>query len=81
MHFLSALKGYSIMTGFEGFISVVNGLGLILILFIFVNYFIAKKQGDTAKEPYYLRLGVFIIVVMFTGTIGAQVIMHIITNT
>lgn len=56
------------MTNLEIVNSVISGLGLILIIILFIRYFLAKKQGNFFSAEINLKAGILMIVLLFVVT-------------
>lgn len=56
------------MTNLEIVTSIISGLGLILIIILFIRYFLAKKQGNFFSAEINLKAGILMIVLLIVVT-------------
>lgn len=56
------------MTNLEIVNSMISGLGLILIIILFIRYFLAKKQGNFFSAEINLKAGILMIVLLIVVT-------------
>lgn len=58
------------ITNLEIAISIISGLGLMVVIILFSRFFLAKRQGNFFSAELNLKAGILMIVLM-TVVIGA----------